>query len=511
MKLSQHIFGLVCSLLFALGFASCLDSKEAETVVTNYNNAIITAFSLEENSNVCSGLSGYKFTIDNYGFSDDSIHQKFPDDGIIFNADSLPAGVIPDSIKVSLTFSSPDSVIFRLYEPDGTLGQVSNYSKDSALYFASYLDSRLTVIANGGYRKTYHVKVNVHKVNGDTIVWHNFTDELWADMKITDQRTDTLGNRYCWLVEEDGMRNKISTALMNGTPRDWQPMADVIVPEGDLLDLSTLYNWHNGLYAVGKRTGKLLTSTDGYNWEVANEGLRFQTILGNQYKTQDVYGNWNSDSLNAIIRIDDHYHFAVSANAKNWVIEQEIPSGFPISGFSRPIFTAARSNYGNLTSRLYIVGGVSATGELTSSTWSCDGWSADRKGLNWVEFPQSELKPLQGASIIEYTLNSERPGSLWLLQPGITSNGDVLSNMLFGKRYTTLYYSEDNGVSWHRLSRYFTQYADNSALERVSCSSAFHDPVSFQMYFFGGKKEDGTFKTAVWGGVLNSLTFDLKR
>lgn len=511
MKLFQYISGLACALVLATSLASCLDSNESETVVTNYFNAIVTKFSLEDNANVCSGLSSYSFTIDNYGLSDDSIHNRFPNDGIIFNPDSLPVGAIADSIKVSLSFSAPDSVYFNLYDTNGVLGQHSIFSKDSALYFASYPDCRLTLVSRGGNKKTYHIKVNVHKVNGDSIMWHDYTPELWADMDITDQRTDTLTNAYCWFVEENGQRNKLSKSPMGATPINWQPMADVVIPEGDLLDLATLYNWHDALYAVGKNSGRLLRSTDGYNWEVSAPEHIFQTILGNQYRTQDVYGNWNSDSLNAIVRIDDRYHFAVSANATDWEVRQPIPAEFPITGFSRPIWTPARNNYGNLTSRLYLIGGVTAQGTLTSSTWSCDGWSDLQRGPNWAEFPQDELVPMQGASVLEYAIDSDRPKAFWILQPGITATGQVPTNKLFGKLYTTLYYSEDNGVSWHRLSRYYTQYADNTPIGQVSCSSAFYNHRTFQMYFFGGRNADSTFKTSVWGGALNSLTFDKKR
>jgi len=510
MKIFQHISGMVLAVIFALGLSSCLNSNESETVYTNVYNTIVTGFSLSDNTNVCSSLSGYSFTIDNYGLSDDSIHQLYPNDGIIFNPDSLPVGTIADSVKVTLTYSSPDSIRMWLYDTNGELGQYAGYNSDSALYFASYPDAKIVVSANGNH-KTYHVKINVHKVNGDTIVWHDYTDELWADMNITDQRTDTLNGRYFWYTEVDGMSNKVSTALMGGTPSQWQPMANVIVPDGDLLDLSSLYNWHDALYAVGQRSGRLLTSSDGYNWETIGEGLKFQTILGNQHKTADVYGKWNSDSLNAIVRVDDSYHFAVSADAHQWTIEQQIPSNFPITGFTRPVWTAARSNYGNLTSRLYIVGGKTADGSLTASTWSCDGWDEKQHGPNWAEFPQDELKPLYGASLLEYTIDSDYPKTFWILQPGIMADGTIPCNKLYAKLYTTLYYSEDSGVSWHRLSRYYTQYADNSDLGQISCSSAFADPKTFQMYFFGGVRADNTFKTSVWGGTLNSLTFEKLR
>ena len=495
----------------AVCLSSCLgDSKEAETIITDYNNAIVTAFSLVDNTDVCPSLSSYKFTIDNYGRSDEEIHSKFPDDGIIFNPDSLPVGSIADSVKVSLTFAKPDSAYFKLYDPWGKLEQYSNYSADSALYFASHPDCRLTVVAHG-VRKTYHIKVNVHKVKGDTMVWKNYTEELWAGMNISDQRTDTLKGQYHWYVEEDGRTTQMSTAAIGSDLRQWQPMATVEVEGGDILDLKTLYNWHDALYAIGKVSNKLFASTDGIHWAPACQEQTFAAILGNQYRTKDVHGNWSSDSLNAIVHMDGRLHFATSADASQWTVQQEIPENFPVSGFSRPIYTEARSEYGNLTSRLYITGGVTQQGELVAGTWSCDGWSADVKGVNWGWFEQNEMPAMQGATVVEYTFDVDRPKSIWILHPGITSTGGVPTNKLFGQPHATLYYSQDHGVSWHRLSRYYTQYADNTPVGLVASNSGFCSNEDYHIRFFGGRNDDGTFKTSVWGGILNSLTFTPKK
>lgn len=507
MKILRYITGLFYATVLTLSMASCLGStEEAETVVTDYNNAIVTAFSLENNADVCNNLAGYKFTIDNYGLSDPEIHSKYPDDGIIYNADSLPVGAIADSVKVSLTFARPDSAYFKLYEPWGKLGQFSAYSKDSALYFASYPDCRLTLVARG-VRKTYHVKINVHKVTGDTIIWHDYTDELWAGMSnITDQRTDTLNGSYYWYVEENGMTTKVRTASTNGSLKDWSAMTSIEVSEGDILDLSTLYSWRNALYAIGKTSSKLLTTNDGIHWAPAATSHTFKAILGYQPMTKDANGNWNSDSLNTIVKVGEELRFATSANAKDWIIQQEIPAGFPVSGFSRPITTNARSNFGNLTSRLYITGGMTRDGKLVSGTWSCEGWDEEQQGVNWAWFEQNEMPAMYGATVTEYTFNVNKPKSIWILQPGIGTDQKIPANTWHGKLHATLYYSEDFGVSWHRLNRYYSKYADNSPLGLIACNSGFCSD-SYQLLYFGGRDDEGHFKTSVWGGQLNSLTF----
>ena len=505
MKLINSIKILVLSAVVSLLLTSCLGDKESESVVTGFYNNIVTAFSLSNNDDVAAGLSKYSFTIDNYGLSDAAIHAKFPNDGIIFNADSLPYGTIADSIKVTMSFAAPDSAYFTLYSLDGVLRQYCDVAKDSAIYFASYPDARLHISARGNH-KVYHVKVNVHKVEGDTIKWRSTTENLWDNIAISDQRTDTIGSTLYWFVE-NGTSNQVSTADMRAKAKTWTEPASVTVKGGDLLDLKSLYSWHDALYAVGKTSGALLTSTDGYNWEVASGDYKFTSILGNQLKTRDVYGHWNSDTLNAIINIDGAYHFAVSADAKKWRIDNVIPREFPISGFTRPISVAARANNGNLTSRLYIMGGVLADGSLTSSTWSCDGWSDAEEGCNWAEFPHLNLSGMQGASVIEYTLDSNLPKTFWILHPGTDANGKIAQKMHYGRNYAILYYSEDSGVSWHRLYDKYPKLADTSAFADIAPSSGLCNPDTYEIYFFGGKRADGSFDTHVWEGLLPSLNF----
>ena len=506
MKLINNIKLLLWAATAMLMLTACWNDNEAETVATNYFNAIVTKFALTDNADVADKLSSYSFTIDNYGTSDAAIHNKFPNDGIIFNADSLPYGTIADSVKVSVSYSSPDSAYFCLYSLDGKLRQYSTVSTDSALFFGSYPDARLNISARGN-RKVYHIKINVHKVAGDTIQWHAYTDELWTKADIKDQRTDTIGSIAYWFVE-NGNADQVISADMKIRPTQWSEPADVNIEGGDLLDLQTLYSWHNALYAVGKNSQKLLTSTDGYNWQPACNDYQFTAILGNQLATRDVYGNTNSDTLNAIVHIDDTYRFAVSADAKEWRIDKQIPRNFPISGFTRPISVSARAYNGNLTSRIYIIGGMMADGRtLSASTWSCDGFSEVENGCNWAEFPHGNLPGMQGGSVIEYTLDADNPKSFWILQPGFRADGNIAQSTHYGRQYTELYYSEDSGVSWHSLYATYPKMADNSAFSDMIGNSVFCNPDTYEIYFFGGKKTDDTYYTQVWGGLLPQLTF----
>lgn len=505
MKVINQIKFLLWAAAATLTLSACLGGSDAETVTTNYYNAIVTSFSLNDNSDVASSLSSYSFTIDNFGTSDATLHARYPNNGIIFNPDSLPYGTIADSIKVSVSYSSPDSAFFCLYSLDGKLKQFSYANADTALYFASYPDIRLN-ISSRGVRKVYHVKVNVHKVAGDTIKWRNYTDDLWDSKVVSDLRADTIGSTVYWFAET-GTNNQVITSDLTNRPTQWTEPANVSVTGGELLDLKTLYSYHNALYAVGKQSGSLLTSTDGYNWQTANSELQFTTILGNQLAVRDVYGKWNSDTLNAIVRVDGDYHFAVSTDARQWRVDNKIPANFPISGFTRPASVAARPSNGNLTSRLYIVGGKTADGSLSSSTWSCDGFSEIEKGCNWAEFPHTNLPGMQGSTLVEYALDSDHPKAFWILQPGLGADGSIPQITCYERQYATLYYSEDSGVSWHRLYDSYPKLADNSAFSDFVANSVICHPKTYEIFMFGGQKTDGTFATKLWGGQLPSLTF----
>lgn len=485
MNLRHYVAGLLCMAMLGLSFSSCWDKNESETVLTDQSNALITSFSLKENSRVCYGLSGFAFTIDQFGNSDPALSAKVKGAGIIFNPDSLPVGSEADSVKVSLGYKSPRAVFFRQYDASGKLVNEQDATKDSAVYFHSYPDTRLEVLARDGViSKTYFIKINVHTTKGDTIEWKYKVRDLWDNADVTAQRVDTIGQDLYWLAEHaDGSLTVAHNHLLSDLGQ-WSTPATISTPEA--LDLSTLYCWENALYAVGKTSGALLTSPDASQWSVAADNLTFVSILGKQYATRN-YGT----SLKAIVRDGDAYRFAASADGKEWTAGDTIPEGFPISGFTMPISSPARPQQGNVTSRIYIVGGMKADGTLTSSTWITDGNS-------WIECPQNDLPAMRGASIVCYTLDRDKNAPFWVLHPGVMADGSVSRN---------LWFSENDGITWKSLKRWHSAYSDNSGIAPVACSSAFCNPNNYMIYFFGGTNAEGGQDMSIYGGNLRKLNF----
>lgn len=484
--------------------SSCLGSKEeSEYIQTNAGNALVTSFALKDNSDVGAKLSGYTFTIDHYGQSDPSIHALYPNDGIIFNPDSLPYGTIPDSVKVSVGFNSPKSAHFSLYNRIGELKQFSDYANDSALWLASYPDVRLKITSyDEAVVKTYHVKVNVHKVRTDTIVWRSYADTVWPGVDVKEQRVDTLNGNLMWYVKAaDGDYRVKSNVLRNIT--SWsEPQPIVSLVEQDL-DLETMFGYRGALYAVNRIDGSLWYTTDGVLWGVKSRALKFVNILG---VLQEVKGEnineyyWHPDQLAVLAEVDGEIKIRYSEDmGETWSDDgngdKPVPTDFPVKGYVRPIGTPAKASLGNVSSRITIVGGVSRNGELLKTVWCCEN-------KVWVDVSNeaSALPAMNGGSVLRYTLDSEKPNTFWILWPGVLADGKVSNDV---------YCSEDNGVSWHKMKQRYGRkaFGDTRNLEALACSSAFYDPKSYRMYFFGGKRADGTLSTSVFGGVYSNLTF----
>lgn len=499
----------LCLLLMGT-LTSCFDNKESEYIVTNQDNAIVTAFSFDNNTHVCPNLAGYGFTIDNLGQHDPELLSELKDlwdkneyslePGFIFNPDSLPSGTIPDSIKVNISYSSPFSVKFYQYDENLELKNCTNFADTQTVSFDDYAITRLEITARDQLtNKSYFVKVNVHQIFGDTLLWHYFANDLFDASALTAQHADTLGSDLLWYTQT-ASDTEVRSAKLDGDIRDWTPAVSISAPSS--LDLSTIYNWGGQLYGVAS-DGSLLSSADGLTWTTASTGFQFVNLLG--HHTPGGYSsNRYDEHLCAIVLHDGQYHFAQSLDGTLWTLDQLlfddtltslVPAGFPIKGYSHPLPVAAQPNKGNVTSRIYIVGGITADGTLTSSTWASDG-------TTWAEFPQNLLPAMQGASIVRYTTDKDHPETLWILQPGIMADGTVSRK---------LWFSENSGITWKSLAREYSYLADTTPIEAIGGATAFHSRKNWNIYLIGGIGANGKQQSSICGGCYRKLTFDKKR
>jgi hypothetical protein len=475
-------------LLMSSALTSCLgDSNSNEVIVTNYSNATVKTFSFNSNDSVCTGLASYAFTIDHYGASDPALIAKWPGAGIIFNSDSLPVGSVPDTIEVEMTYSSPSAVMFYHYDASANLVDSVDFTEKQKVNFSPYATTVLRLTAyDKQTTKDYIIKVNVHKTVGDTIRWGMLSENLFPGLgDVIALRVDTIGNTFYALAATADSSVWYSECEMNYPLDAWTD--PVRVGTMQTLNPATLWSWNSRLCCVGL-DGELRYSTDGQNWNrVLNPGaLKFCNLLGLQFKA---YGA-ASDSIRAITFGEDgRYYFAAATGIDEpWTVGDEVPDGFPLVGYTRPISMPAVPQRGNRTSRIYITGGLTYAGKCTSSTWCCDG-------TEWAEFVQNSLPVMHDAAVIPYCTDTDEPGTLWLMSPGSGMDG-------------ILYFSEDKGVTWKTLAKEYASYADVDNMGLDVCPSMYFDPNDYRIYIF---ELDSDRCVRLVSGQLTKLTFQHRR
>lgn len=503
-QISSFVIG---TLAIAGMLSSCWDNNESETVVTNYNNALVTKVSMNNNNNVCKDLSSYGFTIDQLGTSDETLTENcrklwsvdeyslLP--GIIFNPDSLPVGSEADSIKLSITATYAYKVEIFQYDKDLHLKNYTNFKDTQIVWFDDYAVTRIQVTASNRLtNKSYFLKINTHQCMTDTIRWKYLTKDLFDMTEVVDQRVDTIGTNLYWYTSLSDGSQQVRRADLLGNVAEWSDPVTVVSPAP--VDLNTLLNWQDKIYGVGTN-GLLLSTTDGTSWTTASSDYTFVSILGIQLAAKEY-----DEHLCAIATIDGKSQFVRSDNGTSWSIDSLIigsdttsvvPDNFPVTGFTRPISVAADIRKGKTTSRIYISGGVLADGSLTASTWSSDGFQ-------WAEFAQTQMPAMRRASIIRYTLDQDHPDTFWIMQTGEMAGGHVSD---------TLYYSENSGVTWKKLYREHLKLGDTYEIDPFGCSSAFFNPQSYRIYFIGGKNNEGKQESNIVTGALPNLSMLKKR
>ncbi|MEG1616752.1 MAG: DUF6242 domain-containing protein [Bacteroidales bacterium] len=460
----RKIYFLALSLL-GLGFGSCSDDS-IENDKTEYTDALVTSFNLANNDSVMSDLASVFFTIDQYGQKDAEGNLV----GQIFNADSLPVGSKTDRLLAEISFSAPESV--TLYTASDTM----EYSATDSIDFSSPVLMKV-VAANGINTKYYNIKVNVHQVIGDTIEWKQYVANPLADAGvIRQQKAVSFSGDLYWYVQ-----NATAYALYTAPQSDlksWTKGA-VAVPAGSEPVLSSLKSFSNSLYMVSAQ-GELIGSSDGTNWNVSSNAFVFKNLIGVLSGV-----NGAKDQLIAIVDNSGVSTFAYSTDAVNWTLNGIVPADFPVKGFSDAV-----QYFGGTLQRIVIVGGQTADGSLTASTWSYDGVNP------WAEFKQKYLPAVQGATLITYQTDPRYANTFWMLIGGETA---TTGNGTFTP---SIYYSYDKGVSWKRVS-------DNLSFPKAYAARAFCSVYVGSDYYInllGGLNAEGEINQ-IWRGRLNQLAF----
>ncbi len=480
----------------ALVMGACNEKSDDEPAYEPAISVAVQSFSINANSKVLENLDSVFFSID-------------LEHGVIFNADSLPVGTAIDRLVPKITFPAAVSKAEINMTGGQTRTGVVDYktSPTDSIDFSGRVTLTLSTDDNA-LSRTYEIKVNVHKMVADSLMWDRSALAPLPSAAPRSQRTVEMADRiFCLSEESDGTyaissTDDITSGRWNVTP----------VQMGFTPQVRSLTATSSALYILDS-TGKMYSSADAIAWSATP--MIWHAIIG-------PFG----DAVLGIVESRGklcHDIYPRPAGFEPTPLE----SDFPAEGFS---------NFNSFTSKWaadpigFFTGGI-RDGRTTADTWAYDGDS-------WAKISNQPLPAMSGALLIPY-FNYRQTATSWV-QTEFSVCLAIGGRLADGSLNRTVYLSYDNGVNWIKaesllqLPAYIPSLYDADAIIRTTSMNADlganwrqlpqrspHDvsrinyfvdgaDVSWEcpyIYLFGGMQEDGKLNPSIWRAVLARLTF----
>ena len=486
-----------CGLIGACNAKDEPASGSQTQVATDVNAVAITSFSLQADKDVMSGLDSVFFSIDTKN-------------GIIFNADSLPKGTDVKKLKTKIQFYNAVSVAEYTMENGTHRTGTSDYrtQPNDTIDFTG--DVSLKVVSGDSKTQlTYRIKVNVHKMDPDSLAWAEMAVAKLPSRLASPRRQTTVqfaSGAACLIEESDG-----SWTMAKATEEspEWskQPVAFAFTP-----DVRSFAASDDALYVLDDQ-GTLHSSPDGVQW----------TSTGKKWVA--VTGGYAGYVLGIVSDGNGMRHTSYPADGA--LPESALEPGFPVSGSTTVI--TVENRWAEWPAGI-LSGGRDAEGNVSGATWAFDG-------SVWARISETAVPAVEGAVMVPYFAFRKTSGR-WKL-----NEFSVL--MLFGGRLADgsmnrkTYISYDNGVNWREGSQQLVLpdfipavwLADAVIMEKEMSGSlsgwakmpALRLPAGARVkyetegdeirwdcpyiYLFGGFGSEGGLNDSVWRGALNRLTF----
>ena len=463
------------------------DDDDTYTFSTSTQTTLIKSFVLQNNSEVLADLDSVHFTIDY-------------DNGLIYNADSLPVGTKISALKVSIEFlNSVSSAVFDISgatrQADTTIIYTSSMTKS-----IDFTGKTLLTVTSGDESqvKVYEVKVLVHKVNPDSLVWpqswrRDLPGYAGGQQK---HKAVMLGDTY-FIMTYDGTNCNLLTAQSpNQAIWEKRTLSLSFVP-----DVKSLVASDAALYMLDA-DGMLYSSADGMEWTSC--GVAWYSLLG-AYQ----------DRVLGVIRSDDGNYYHDEYPRHDGFAATAIEDGFPVSHASDMIMA---DNEWVQSLQSMIVGGIDRDGNVLSSVWGYDGnhWGQ----INNVH--STAMPALADATLFTYYTYKAQSGVrrygrqlTWFVMGGKLADGNLNG---------TVYISNTQGVTWasgdtvifqpSHMPRFYGAQAfvndetltvgPNYLPSRVaSMITSWECPY---LYLFGGYNGQNELLPNVWRGVYIRMT-----
>ena len=484
-----------CISLLIGTLSSC--NKKSETEEEIYmpaSSVAVTNFSLKSKN-------GSKLKLDSVFFSIDLNH------GVIFNADSLPVGTDITRLVPVISYTQSASAVTLTQSGGKHTGEIDYKTNPTdSVDFSGRVVLKITAEDKTTSRE-YAIKVNVHKVEPDSLVWGDLAVAKLPSRNADPKQQKTVGYKdtsYSLIQEaDDSYTLAVASDLIAG---EW----DKLTPAFSFEPAVRTFNATSDLLYVLDTAGTLYTSADGLTWE--STGCTWVNTIG-------AYGD-------VMLGIRSEGGVLKHTSWPEKYEEATLSSDFPVDEYSN--FVQFSNRWTTLPIG-FMVGGVTATGAYSDKTWGFDG-------DHWAVLSEKMTPAVAGATLVPYYVyrksssRVEKEFSVWMLIGGE------------GRRNAanrTVYVSYDNGVNWYaggtlmQLPKHFpslrgldgivAEWSLQSSLTNNWTSTEGralppmarirYDVKDYEVYWqcpyiyiFGGIDGE-VLSDEIWRGVLNRLTF----
>jgi hypothetical protein len=447
---------------------SCLDTDETE--YTYSSNASITAFSIDDiETEYTTQIDGVDTTLTATVTGDDYTFVIDQTQHLIYNVDSLPCGT--DVTKVVAEITADTSYIL-------ITDQEAEESKDTLWTSGDSLDFTKPIIMkvyayDGTYGEPYTVKLNVHQVEPDSLVWRDFSENNHFQGSRRGQKAVCFKQRIYVFEDGDAQISVTSTATSDG--RTWTPLTEL--PLAEKADYQSPMVWGDALYVMAGT--QLYRSDDGDTWTAVQGADRLTTLVA----------NLDTDYHHTLVAVDTDGYLTESADGATWTQTEALPDGFPVSGLSY-VGYSLQSNPS--IARMVVLGDNGLTSEADTLYQAWAKLTNDATWGNMVPAVSSTafLPRLKDVGMVVYNHKLMAFG-------GANQRGSQSIDA-----FSTFYVSEDGGVSWSVPTRYlfFPEEFTDLYAQAGGKFAYVVDENDYLWIFWGGE-------VGVWRGRVNRLGF----
>lgn len=451
-KISTRIFLL--ALAACLSLAACDTSSSTSDSETSSDCAItgVTLGTLLRTINTVSPNTGADttYTVNVTG----SLYPMYIDqlNNRIYNVDSLPVG------------TQVDKVVFSTLKSSGTLAIQSLSTGTDTLFSATdstdFRKMRVVRVysSDGQLSRLYDMEVNVHREEGDSLVWTQTAAASASDLAaFTKSRLLSVGaTLYAFGEKANGT---VSLALGSSESGQFSAGTDLALVDGAALNVRSVQYLGTTFYALAGNS--LVRSADGSTWEkVGSESL--VALAG-----------VSADSLYALTA---EGRMVATADGTTWNTQQADTDGeWPLADYA----SALCPTHTNKSISSLIFGGYS--GQQQACVWKHDIDAQGTYAFAWNYLPQTEeLNDVAFPTVADPSLISYDDGLVLVAR---TTEGKA-----------AIYRSSDIGRTW--VGGEYTAPAIASAISLSATVDANH----YIWIICGGTGE-------VWRGRINRLAW----